>query len=77
MGKLFTSIFNERLNVFSDEFDVRMNEYQAGFQKEYSTVDNLFPIHMLFELLRMKEKKLNCMFVDFEKAFDNVWRNGV
>ena len=50
MGKLFTSILNERLNVFSDEFDV-LNENQVGFRKEYSTVDNLFSIYMLFELL--------------------------
>ena len=56
MGKLFTSILNERLNVFSDEFDV-LNENQVGFRKEYSTVDNLFSIYMLFELLRMKKKK--------------------
>ena len=73
MGKLFTSIFNERLNVFSDEFDL-LNENQVGFRKEYSTVDNLFLIYMLFDLLRMKKKKLYCIFVHFEKAFDNVWR---
>ena len=41
MGKLFTSILNERLDVFSDEFDV-LNENQVGFRKEYSTVDNCF-----------------------------------
>ena len=76
MGKLFTSILNERLNVFSDEFDV-LNENQVGFRKEYFTVDNLFSIYMLFELLRMKKKKLYCMFVGFEKAFDIVWRKAL
>ena len=54
MGKCFTSILNGRFNVFSDEFDV-LNENQAGFRKEYSSVDNLFSIHMLLELLRMKK----------------------
>ena len=42
-----------------------------------STVDNLFSINMLFELFRMKKKKLYCMFVDFEKAFENVWRKAL
>ena len=32
---------------------------------------------MLFELLRMKKKKLYCMFVNFEKALDNVWRKAL
>ena len=41
MGKLFTSILNEVLNAFSDEFDV-LNENQVGFRKEYSTVDKFF-----------------------------------
>ena len=32
---------------------------------------------MLFELLRMKKKNLYCMFVNFEKALDNVWRKAL
>ena len=46
MGKLFTSILNERLKVFSDEFNV-LNENQVGFRKECSTVDNLFSIYVI------------------------------
>ena len=49
----FTLILNERLNVFSDEYDV-LNENQASFRKKYSTVVDFF-IHRLFELLRMRE----------------------
>ena len=60
------STLNGRFNDFSDEYDV-LNENQAGFRKEYSTVDNLFSIHMLFELLRMKEKAL-LYVVDLRKG---------
>ena len=57
-----SSDFIERLNVFSDEFHV-LNANQAGFRKEYSTVDNLFSIHMLFELLRLKKSFIVCSLI--------------
>ena len=75
-GKLFTSVLNNRLNTFSDEF-LLLNENQTGFRKKYSTLDNTFVIYGLFELLKLKKKKLFCAFIDFEKAFDNVWRDGL
>ena len=30
-----------------------------------------------FEFLKLKKKKLFVTFVDFEKAFDKVWRDGL
>ena len=75
-GKLFTSVLNNRLNTFSDEF-LLLNENQTGFRKKYSTLDNTFVIYGLFELLKLKKKKLFCAFIDFEKAFDTVWRDGL
>jgi hypothetical protein len=27
-----------------------------------------------FEIIEKKKKKMYCAFVDFEKAFDNIWR---
>jgi hypothetical protein len=34
-------------------------------------------IYGLFELLKLKKNKLFCAFIDFEKAFDTVWRDGL
>ena len=39
-GKLFTSVLNIRLTTFLDTHDI-LNENQAGFRKEYSTVDHI------------------------------------
>jgi hypothetical protein len=69
-------VLNNRLNTFSDEF-LLLNENQTGFRKKYSTLDNTFVIYGLFELLKLKKKKLFCAFIDFEKAFDTVWRDGL
>ena len=75
-GKLFTSILLKRLNHYSEQFSV-LNESQCGFRKGYSTVDNIFVLHSFFELIKLKKKKLFATFVDFEKAFDTVWRDAL
>ena len=55
-----------------------MNENQAGFRKEYSTVDHIFVLNTLIETLKKKQKKkLFCAFIDFSQAFNNVWRIGL
>ena len=64
------------MNNFSDEF-LLLNENQIGLRKKKSTLDNIIVIYSLFELLKLKKKKLFCAFIDFEKAFDTVWREGL
>ena len=76
LGKLFTSVLNDRLSNYLDENCI-LYKNQAGFRKEYSTSDHIFALHSIFELLKLKKKKLFCAFVDFSKAFDSVWRVGL
>jgi hypothetical protein len=73
---IFTSILNDRLNTFSEEFKI-LNESQCGFRKQYSTIDSIFILYSFFECLKSKNKKIFCAFVDFEKAFDKVWREAL
>jgi hypothetical protein len=76
LGKLFTAILSERLSKYSDDFFV-MHENQCGFWQGYCTVDNVFTFYSFFELLKRKKKKMYCAFIDFEKAFDKIWRKGL
>ena len=76
LGKLFTAVLNERLNKFLNYNSILLQN-QAGFRKHYSTSDHIFVLHSIFELLKLKKKKLFCAFVDFSKAFDSVWRVGL
>ena len=76
LGKLFTAILSERLSKYSDDFFV-MHGNQCGFRQGYCTVDNLFTLYSFFELLKRKKKKMYCAFIDFEKAFDKIWREGL
>ena len=76
LGKLFTSIVNTRLNLFANEVTL-IHENQTGFRKGYSTIDNIFVLHVLIELYFSFGKKLFCTFIDFRKAFDTVSRSGL
>ena len=49
LEKLFTSILNTRLNIFSNELGI-ISENQTGFRKGYSTQDIIFVLHALIEL---------------------------
>ena len=50
MGKLFTSVINSRLQDFANDYNI-LEENQTGFRKNYSTIDNIFSLHVLFELM--------------------------
>ena len=76
VSKLFTAVLNSRLNAFLDENSL-LQENQAGFRRQYSTIDHIFTLHSLSEILKHKKKKLFCIFIDFSKAFDSVWRVGL
>ena len=70
-GKLFTAILNNRLNKYVDEYEI-IGNHQAGFRKNHSTIDNLFVLHCLLDMLGAQNKKLFCAFIDFKQAFDKV-----
>ena len=76
LGKLFTSILNTRLNDHLEE-SMLLLENQAGFRRQYSTLDHIFSLHALIEILKTRKQKLFCCFVDFSTAFDSVWRAGL
>ena len=75
-GKLFTNILNARLARFLESNNI-INPSQAGFRKGFSSSDNTFVLHMLTKCLQASKKKIYCAFIDFTKAFDNVWRVGL
>ena len=59
-------LLNARLHDYTEEFMI-LKENQSGFRQSYSTLDNIFSIFTLFQILKSKKKKLYCVFIDFEK----------
>ena len=76
MGKLFTSLLNARLSQLIERNHIS-DENQASFRKGYGTVDHIFAFKCIIHLSCAKKRKLFCSFVDYQKAFDTIWRNGL
>ena len=75
-GKVFTSIITSRLQSWAENNNLIVEE-QAGFRREYSTVDNMFILKGIIERYLNRKKKLYTIFVDFKKAFDTVDRKAL
>ena len=74
-SKIYISIINKRVTIFTEIFD-KISESQSGFREGYSTIDNAFILQSVAsKLLCMKKRKLYVAFVDFQKAFDSVDRS--
>ena len=72
VSKCYTSVLNARLYFWLEE-NAAITECQAGFRKNYSTVDQIFNLYAIVQkCLRKKGQKLYVAFVDFRKAFDSV-----
>jgi len=73
LGKLFTSILNERLTNFSNIYGIT-NQNQAGFRKTFSTVDHIFSLYYLINLMKKQKHTFFVGFIDFSRCFDSIPR---
>ena len=85
LAKLFTSVLNRRLINFLDSNGI-LSPFQSGFRAKRRTADNLFVLRSAIDKhvyaksqssCSQNQKYLYCCFVDFQKAFDRVWRTGL
>jgi len=74
LAKVFAMIFGSRISQWVETNDLHAKG-QAGFRKDFRTIDNLFILRTLTEQARFQKKKLYTCFVDFKKAFDTVPRD--
>ena len=74
LGKIFTSIINERLQYWCDIHNL-LPDSQFGFRKSRSTADPIFITTTLLELYKKRNAPLFTAFIDLEKAFDSINRN--
>ena len=65
IGKLFTIILSERLKVYCESNSI-INENQVRFRANHSTMDHIFSLKVLIDLMFKSKQKLYCAFVDYE-----------
>ncbi len=75
LGKLFCSIINDRLVQFIQEHKI-LNNCQIGFMPKPRTSDHIYTLIQKY-IKQTKQGKIFGCFIDFQKAFDSVWHNGL
>ena len=76
-SKVFSLVLDARLRKWAENNNV-LTDYQFGFRQHRSTIDCVFILQsLLYKVLYKEKRKLYCAFIDFRKAFDLVYRNGI
>jgi hypothetical protein len=70
--KLFANIIKNRLN---EHLEDEMVEEQCGFRKGRSCTDAIFTVQQIIEKRKEHNLPLVLLFIDYEKAYDNVNRH--
>ena len=73
-SKIFTRILLQRMRNRTEEI---LSEEQAGFRANRSTIDQIFTLRQMAEKYIEMNRDLYVGYIDFKKAFDSIWREGL
>jgi len=73
-SKVYSGIILSRLRRRTDEI---LAEEQAGFRAGLSTVDQIYKLRQLAEKGTEFNEEMYICYIDFKKAFDSIWRDGL
>ena len=74
--KLFERVIEQRLRSYLEDIGF-INKYQSGFRQNKSTDDHLFSLSQSVMESFNRGEHVVAAFLDVEKAFDNVWHDGL
>ena len=72
--KVLSNILLQRLSPLVEDI---LGEYQCGFRKNRSTIDQIFTLRQILEKRREHNLAVHNVFVDFQKAYDSIHRDGL
>ena len=77
LSKVLSTMMNDRLTDYAKENNM-INKAQIGFEVKNRTSDHLLTVKSLVnKYVNDNKGKLYVCFVDFRKAFDTVWHQGL
>ena len=74
--KLFEWVFEQRLCSYLEDIGF-INKHQSGFRQRKSTDDHLFRLSQSVMDSLNRRAHVVAVFLEVEKAFNNVWHNGL
>jgi hypothetical protein len=76
VSKIFNRIIAKSISNFL-EISNTLSEVQGGFRPSYRCEDHIFNVKSIAACRLAEGKKTFMAFLDFRKAFDTVWREGL
>ena len=76
LSKLLNLLLANRLTSFVNEKGI-LRYNQIGFRKGFLIADHVLTIKTIIDKYLSKNQKLYFCFVDFRKAYDSIWREGL
>ena len=76
VSKVFNRIISKSISSFVEEHKL-LSEMQGGFRKNYRCEDHIFSLKSIAATRLAENKSTFLAFLDFSKAFDTVWRDGL
>ena len=74
--KLLEWLIEQRLGSYLEDIGF-INKYQSGFRQAKSSDDHLVRLSQSVMENFNRREHVVAVFLDVEKAFDNVWHNGL
>jgi len=74
LSKVLLLIMLQRLKV---SLEPHLSEEQGGFRSDRSTVQQILTLRLIAEKYRERSRPVYNCFVDYTKAFDSVWQEGL
>jgi hypothetical protein len=76
LSKIFERLVNSRLSWHLETKNLLLN-FQSGFRKGRSTVDNLVDLEQRIKMNMNNKMRTYAVFLDMSRAFDKVWIPGL
>lgn len=72
--KIFSNALYKRMEPIAEEI---IGDYQCGFRRNRSTMDQYFTLSQIFEKFYEYSREVHCLIVDFKQAFDSIIRQKI
>lgn len=76
VSKIFNRIVCKEISNFLEDQNI-LSEVQGGFRKDHRCEDHIFTLKSIITTRQADNKPTFLAFLDFRKAFDTVWRDGL